>query len=46
MNNNILLLLYQYLLIKFFPNMYEFKVIKRTNSSESFIEYISDNDDI
>lgn len=46
MNNNILLILYQYILFMIFPNMYEIKIIKRINSSESFIEYLSDNDDI
>jgi hypothetical protein len=31
--------LYQYLLIKLFPDHYEYKNIERTNSSGSFIEY-------
>jgi len=30
---------YHYLLVKFFPDYYEYKVIERVNSSGSFIEY-------
>jgi len=30
---------YQYLMVKFFPDYYEYKVIERVNSSGSFIEY-------
>lgn len=33
--NNIL----QYLLVKFYPDYYEYKVIERVNSSGSFVEY-------
>lgn len=32
----------EYLLIKFYPDYYEFKIIERVNSSGSLIEY---NDD-
>jgi len=31
--------LFQYLLIKFCPEHYEYKVIKRVNSTGSFVEY-------
>jgi hypothetical protein len=31
--------LFQYLMVKFFPDYYEYKVIERVNSSGSFIEY-------
>jgi hypothetical protein len=31
--------LFQYLLIKFCPEHYEYKVIERVNSTGSFIEY-------
>ena len=31
-------------LVKFYPDYYEFKSIKRVSSSESFIEYSSDED--
>jgi hypothetical protein len=34
---------FQYLLVKFFPDYYEYKVIERVNSSGSFVEY-SDTD--
>jgi len=34
--NNLL----QYLLVKFYPEYYEYKSIERVNSSGSFIEYI------
>ena len=34
---------FQYLMVKFFPEHYEYKVIIRVNSSGSFIEY--DNTD-
>jgi hypothetical protein len=30
---------YQYLMVKFFPDYYKYKVIERINSSGSFIEY-------
>ena len=34
---------FQYLMVKFFPDYYEYKVIERVNSSGSFVEYsISD----
>jgi hypothetical protein len=32
--------LIEYLLIKLFPQNYEYKVIERTNSSGSFVEYV------
>jgi hypothetical protein len=31
--------LFQYLLVKFYPEHYEYKVIERVNSTGSFIEY-------
>lgn len=31
--------LIQYLLVKFYPDHYEYKVIERVNSSGSFVEY-------
>ena len=31
--------IFQYLMVKFFPHYYEYKVIERVNSSGSFIEY-------
>ena len=31
--------LFQYLLVKFYPEHYEYKVIERVNSSGSFVEY-------
>ena len=31
--------LFQYLLVKFFPDYYEYKVIERVNLIGSFIEY-------
>ena len=34
---------YQYLMVTFFPDYYEYKVIERVNSSGSFVEY-SDTD--
>ena len=40
---NIIVTLYQYLLIKLFPHRFEYKNIERINSSGSFIEYC-DND--
>jgi hypothetical protein len=30
---------FQYLMVKFFPDYYEYKVIERVNSSGSFVEY-------
>jgi hypothetical protein len=36
---SIIVNIYEYLLIKFFPDYYEYKVIERVNSSGSFIEY-------
>lgn len=36
---NIIVTLYQYLLIKLFPDHYEYKIIERVNSNGSFIEY-------
>jgi hypothetical protein len=40
---NILVNIYHYLLVKLFPEHFEYKNIQRVNSSGSFIEY-SDND--
>lgn len=40
---NIIVNMYQYLLVKLFPHHFEYKNIERTNSSGSFIEY-SDTD--
>jgi hypothetical protein len=30
----------EYLLVRLFPQNYEYKVIERTNSSGSFVEYV------
>ena len=32
--------LIEYLLVRLFPQNYEYKVIERTNSSGSFVEYV------
>ena len=36
--------IYQCILIKLFPDYYEFKTIERTSSTGSFIEYSTDED--
>jgi hypothetical protein len=36
----------EYLLVKFYPDYYECKIIARVNSSGSLVEYCDDNSDI
>lgn len=36
--------IYNYILIKFYPNLYEIKIIKKVSSSGSLIEYYSDSE--